>query len=146
MSKYVIEKIRILDEMSQEGEVVIRNHLSKKLKVYIAFPKETLENNDKRIEDFSEGDILEGNIVIEWVIKPQKTNKSLRHKQPKKSSHTEAVVEVVEIVDEYSLYALTSIIEEKILIEFEHKVNFNVGDRIYVEGNLAIYSADYLDL
>lgn len=83
MSKYIIEKILMQDDITQEGEVVIRNHLSKKLKVYIAFPKETLENNDKLIEDFSEGDILEGNIVIEWTGIPQKTRKSLRHRQPK---------------------------------------------------------------
>ena len=70
----------------------------------------------------------------------------MRHKQPKKSSYTEAVVEVAEIVDEYSLYAFTSIIEEKLLIKFEHKVDLNIGDRIFWEGNLAIYSADYLDI
>lgn len=70
----------------------------------------------------------------------------MRHKQPKKSGYTEIVVEVAEIVDKYSLYTFTSIIEEKMLIEFEHKVDFNIGDRIFLEENLAIYSAEYLDI
>ena len=129
------------DEISEEGGALIRNHLSKKLIVYFVSPQETLENNDEKIEDFSDGDI-----AIKWVTKHQKTNKSLRHKQPKKSGYTEIVVEVAEIVDKYSLYTFTSIIEEKMLIEFEHKVDFNIGDRIFLEENLAIYSAEYLDI
>lgn len=70
----------------------------------------------------------------------------MRHKQPKKSSYTEAAVEVAEIVDEYFLYAFTSIIEEKMLIEFEHKVDFNIWDRIFLEGNLATCSMGCLDI
>ena len=148
MSKYVIEKILEQDDITQEGRIVIRNHLSKKLILFILFPEETLGNNGKLIEDFSEGDILEGNIVIEWAGIRKKTSKSLRHKQAKKSSfsYIEAVVEVVEIVNEDYVYALTSIVEEKILINFEvEKVNFNVGDRILVNGSLTIYSDDYLE-
>lgn len=146
MSKYIIEKILLQDDITQEGEIVIRNHLSKKLILFILFPKETLGNNGKLIEDFSEGDILEGNIVIEWAGIRKKTNKSLRHKQPRKSSYIEAVVEVAEIVNEDYVYALTSIVEEKILIQLEdEKVNFNVGDRILVHGGLTIYSDDYLE-
>ena len=116
MSKYIVEKIIMQDEISEEGGALIRNHLSKKLRVYFVSPQETLENNDEKIEDFSDGDI-----AIKWVTKHQKTNKSLRHKQPKKSGYTE-VVEVEEIVDKYSLYTFTSIIEEKMLIDLSIKL------------------------
>ncbi len=116
MSKYIIEKIIMQDEISEEGGALIRNHLSKKLRVYFVSLQETLENNDEKIEDFSDGDI-----AIKWVTKHQKINKSLRHKQPKKSGYTE-VVEVAEIVDKYSLYTFTSIIEEKMLIDLSIKL------------------------
>ena len=72
MSKYIIEKVIMQDEISEEGEALIRNHLFKKLRVRFVSPQETLENNDKKVEDFSEGDILEGNIIIEGVMNPQK--------------------------------------------------------------------------
>lgn len=56
--------------------------------------------------------------------------------------HIEAVVEVVKVVDEYSLYAHSSILEDCILIEFECEMDYKVGDRVFISGSLEINPID----
>ena len=76
---------------------------------------------------------------IDLVTISQKVNKELFHRQEIKSSpHIEAIVEVTQIIDEYSLYAISSIINDNVLIEFESVVDYKVGDRIFVIGSLML--------
>lgn len=83
--------------------------------------------------------ILEGHISIELVTFSQKADEDLSHHQEiQKSSHIEAIIEVVQIIDEYSIYALSSILNDKILIEFENAVSYKVGERILVIGSLEL--------
>lgn len=85
------------------------------------------------------GDILEGDLLIDLVSSSQKVNKELSHYQIiPNSSHIEAVVEVVQVIDEYSLYAHSSILEDNILIEFERAVDYKFGERILIIGSLEI--------
>lgn len=85
----------------------------------------------------NQGDILEGDLYIAYVAIDKKVDEDIMHRYPiPKSSHIEAVVQVCEIIDEYTLYASTSLIENKILVEFEHSVKYNQGDYIHIEGSL----------
>lgn len=45
---------------------------------------------------------------------------------------------MAQIIDEYSLYAITSIINDNVLIEFESVVDYKVGDRVFVIGSLKL--------
>ena len=47
-----------------------------------------------------------------------------------------AIVKVTRMVDCYSLYAISSIIDEEILVEFETIVNYQIGDKILIKGSL----------
>lgn len=63
----------------------------------------------------------------------------MMHKQTiEKSSYVEAILEVSHIVDTYSLYAFSTLLDHEILIEFEGIMNYKVGDTIYIEGSLEI--------
>ena len=41
--------------------------------------------------------------------------------------YVEAVIEVTQIIDKYSVYALSSVLDGNVLIEFENEVNYKVG-------------------
>lgn len=85
------------------------------------------------------GDVLDSNIRIDLVSNSYIDKDELMYSQSfEKSSHIIAVIEVVEVVDDYSLYAKTSICDERILIEFEDKMSYHSEDRVYVEGSLEI--------
>lgn len=58
------------------------------------------------------------------------------------SSWVNAVIEVTRSVDDYSLYAKSSITEEDILLEFETKVAYQTGDRLLINGSLEFEEKD----
>lgn len=86
------------------------------------------------------GDIIYGNISVGLVSSSQLTDEKISHYYPRilGSSWIVAVVEVTRIVDDFSLYAISSILNEEILVEFENKVNYQPGNRIRVEGSLEL--------
>ncbi|MCI8668502.1 MAG: hypothetical protein HFI34_03085 [Lachnospiraceae bacterium] len=85
------------------------------------------------------GDVLDGNIRIDLVSNSYKIKDELMFSQSiENSSHIVAVIEVEEVVDDYSIHAKTSICDERILVEFENKMFYHCGDRVYVEGSLEI--------
>ncbi|MDE7207199.1 MAG: hypothetical protein K2N90_08610, partial [Lachnospiraceae bacterium] len=89
------------------------------------------------------GDILEGDISIELITFSQRVEEDLAHYQEiDKSSHIKAIIEVVQIVDAYSLYAHSSILDDNILIAFENAVGYMAGERVLVIGSLELNKAD----
>lgn len=99
---------------------------------------EYLEKDGKSLKRKT-GDILEGTISINLVSISKRVDKALMHRQVmKKSSHIEAIVEVSQVIDDYSVYAFSSVSNDKILIEFEDTVDYMEGDRIFIEGSLEI--------
>ena len=49
-----------------------------------------------------------------------------------------AVIEITQIIDAYSIYAVSSILDNNIRIEFESAINYKVGERILVVGSLEL--------
>lgn len=135
MERYVINEIYA---DGYERYAIIEDVSSRKFVVHFLEYSEYLENNE--ISQIKKtGDIFKGNIKIDLVCVSKKTNKPIMFQQLiPKSSHIEAIVEVVELVDDYSLYALTAFSDNKILIEFENIIDYRIGDMIYVEGSLEI--------
>ena len=134
MKKYVI------NEISADGyerfAVIQRSGKDGKLSVHFLEYDEFLENSEESSKK-KKGDILEGDLSIELVSSSQKVDEELSYYQKiPKSSHIEAVVEVVQVINECSLYALSSILEDRILIEFESAVNYKEGEKILIIGSL----------
>ncbi len=97
---------------------------------------EYLEDNEKS-KKRDVGDIMEGEMAIGLVAVDKEVNATLMHKQLiPGSSHIEAIVRICKIVDDYSVFASSSLVNGLILIEFEHRVNYRKGDVIYLEGSL----------
>lgn len=136
MKKYIIneiytdgyERVAIIEEIGKD----------EKINVHFLEYDEYLANNEKS-QKREKGDILEGDISIDLITFSQKTNGSLSHRQEiQQSPHIEAIIEVVQIVDKYSIYALSSISDDNVLIEFENAVNYKVGERVFVIGSLEL--------
>lgn len=136
MKKYVINEIyadgyeRIAVIETIEHDVILNVHFIE-FDEYLEVGVETKKKQ--------EGDILEGNISIELVTDSEKVYEELNHYQEiPKSSHIKAVIEVLQVIDKYSIYARSSIIRESILIEFEDKVDYKIGDKVMIIGSLEI--------
>lgn len=136
MKKYII------NEIYSDGyeRFAMIEEIGKDVKVTVHFLEydEYLENSEES-QKKKKGDILEGDIAIELVNFSQKVNEDLIHHQEiQKSSHIEAIIKVVQIIDDYSIYALSSIVDDNVLIEFENAVSYKVGERILVIGSLEL--------
>lgn len=132
--RYIIDEIRT--EGYERFATIRELEQGVKLNVNFLEYEEYLENGEESGIK-KRGDILEGNISIELVTFSTKADEKLSHHQKiQESPHIEAVVEVAQMTDEYSIYALSSILDDTILIEFESAVEYRVGERILVIGSL----------
>ena len=140
MNKYIIktihsdgyERFAVVKELEHDVNLVV--HFWE----YDEYLETGEESKKKKI-----GDLLEGNLSIGLVTNSQKVDEELFYYQEiQNSSHIEAIVEVIQIVDEYAVYALSSILDKKILIEFESAVDYKVGDKISIIGSLEMADKD----
>lgn len=135
IKKYVIKEMTV--NGYERFAVIQGSGEDKELCVHFLEYGEFLENSKE--SSIKKGDILEGEVSIELVCSSKKVDEELSHTQKiSKSSHIEAVVEVVQVIDGYSLYAISSILQDCIVVEFESAVDYKVGDRILIIGSLEI--------
>lgn len=134
MGKYII------NEIYADGYERIANIMS--LDCYSNYTVHFLEcdeyiEKDIELEKRKVKDVLEGEMSIELVVVDEEVDNEIMHKQTiPKSSHIEAVVQVCQVIDEYSVYANSSISKNKILVEFEHVIDYEEGDKIFIKGSL----------
>ena len=55
------------------------------------------------------GDIIEGNLFIAWITEFERTDKELMYVQKNEYSGIDAVVEITEVINEFTYYAKNSI-------------------------------------
>lgn len=136
MKSYVINKI--YSDGYERFAVIREIGKDRKINVHFLQYDEYLESCEKS-EKKKIGDTLKGNISIQLVNINYKTDEILSHNQEIAGSpHIKAVIEVSKIIDEYSIYAHSSISDEDILIEFEKTIDHKVGDKVLVIGSLEI--------
>ena len=90
--------------------------------------------SDEKSQKRRTGDTLDGDISIQLITFSQKVDVDtvLIHRQKiQNSPHIEAIIEVTQIIDKYSMYAHSSITDKNILIEFESVASYKVGDNTY---------------
>ncbi len=111
---------------------------NKELTVHFIEYDEYLE--DKKITPKrKQGDLITGNVNIDLISYSRKEEKELIHNQSIPfSPHIEAIIEVSQIIDKFTLIANTSIISEHITINFEDEVDYRVGDKVLVNGSLEL--------
>ena len=132
----------VISEIYSDGyeRFAMIEDVEKNIKVNVHFLEydEYLESGEKS-QKKKKGDTLDGDISIQLVTFSRKADKALIHRQKiQKSPHIEAIIEVDQIIDEYSIYALSTISDRDILIEFENAVSYKVGERVLVIGSLEL--------
>lgn len=121
-----------------ERFVVVNTINNKNLIVHYIEYSEFLEDNEKTALK-NIGDIIVSDIKIDLVSNSYITNKKLGFIQEfENSPNIKAIIEVKEVVDEYTIYAQSSLFDESILIEFENKMMYKKYDRVYIEGSLEL--------
>ena len=89
------------------------------------------------------GDIIEGNLFIAWITEFEKTDEELMYVQKNEYSGIDAVVEITEVINEFTYYAKNSIVDRDIILDMEKDMDLKKGDRIYIEGSLQIELEEY---
>ena len=89
------------------------------------------------------GDIIEGNLLIAWITEFERTNEELMYVQKNEYSGIDAVVEITEVINEFTYYAKNSIVDRDIILDMEKDMDLKKGDRIYIEGSLQIELEEY---
>ena len=121
-----------------ERFVVVNIINNKNLIVHYIEYSEFLEDHEKTALK-NIGDIIVSDIKIDLVSNSYITNKKLGFIQEfENSPNIKAIIEVKEVVDEYTIYAQSSLCDESILIEFENKMMYKKYDRVYIEGSLEL--------
>ena len=89
------------------------------------------------------GDIIEGNLFIAWITEFERTNEELMYVQKNEYDEIDAVVEITEVINEFTYYAKNSIVDRDIILDMEKDMDLKKGDRIYIEGSLQIELEEY---
>lgn len=135
MKNYQIEKI-IPDFI--ERFITVTDVDKKKLFVHFMEYNECLDAGEES-QIRKPGDIICGNLAISLVINTHKTDEKLYYIQRHEGYPSiEAVVEVIEIVDEYTIFANSTLSDTPIKIEFENAQHLEIGDNIWISGSLEL--------
>ena len=89
------------------------------------------------------GDIIKGNLFISWITEFEKTDEELTYVQKNEYDGIDAVVEITEVINEFTYYAKNSIVDRDIILDMEKDMDLKKGDRIYIEGSLQIELEEY---
>jgi hypothetical protein len=89
------------------------------------------------------GDRIEGNLFISWITEFEKTDEELMYVQKNEYDGIDAVVEITEVINEFTYYAKNSIVYRDIILDMEKDMDLKKGDRIYIEGSLQIELEEY---
>ena len=89
------------------------------------------------------GDIIERNLFISWITEFERTDEELMYVQKNEYSGIDAVVEITEVINEFTYYAKNSIVDRDIILDMEKDMDLKKGDRIYIEGSLQIELEEY---
>ena len=89
------------------------------------------------------GDIIEGNLFISWITEFERTDKELMYVQKNEYNGIAAVVEITEVINEFTYYAKNPIVNRDIILDMEKDMNLKKRDRIYIEGSLQIELEEY---
>ena len=89
------------------------------------------------------GDIIEVNLFISWITEFERTNEELMYVQKNEYDGIDAVVEITEVINEFTYYAKNSIVDRDIILDMEKDMDLKKGDRIYIKGSLQIELEEY---
>ena len=145
MKKYIIADIGDdgdFDEFERMGLGIKTIDTNIRLNVYCLDKEEYIEGDKAR----KNGDMVEGNLYIQYAHFAQKTNLKLMHKltgieRTAVSPEIEIVVKVTRILDDYTICGITDFTDEEIPIKFYYiDKNKNTNKKLFKEGDTILIS------
>ena len=141
MEKFIIKKIEA--DFDERWLRVKKIDDGKEFGIYfVEFSEDVFMMNNISIKR-KVGDIIEGNLFIAWITEFERTNKELMYVQKNEYSGIDAVVEITEVINEFTYYAKNSIVDRDIILDMEKDMDLKKGDRIYIKGSLQIELEEY---
>lgn len=141
MEKFIIKKIEA--DFDERWLRVKKIDDGKEFGIYfMEFSEDVFMMNNISIKR-KVGDIIEGNLFIAWITEFERTDKELMYVQKNEYSGIDAVVEITEVINEFTYYAKNSIVDRDIILDMEKDMDLKKGDRIYIEGSLQIELEEY---
>ena len=141
MEKFIIKKIEA--DFYERWLRVKKIDDGKEFGIYfVEFSEDVFMMNNISIKR-KVGDIIEGNLFIAWITEFERTNKELMYVQKNEYSGIDAVVEITEVINEFTYYAKNSIVDRDIILDMEKDMDLKKGDRIYIKGSLQIELEEY---
>ena len=141
MEKFIIKKIEA--DFYERWLRVKKIDDGKEFGIYfVEFSEDVFMMNNISIKR-KVGDIIEGNLFIAWITEFERTNEELMYVQKNEYSEIDAVVEITEVINEFTYYAKNSIVDRDIILDMEKDMDLKKGDRIYIKGSLQIELEEY---
>ncbi|BBM43352.1 hypothetical protein JCM16777_1605 [Leptotrichia wadei] len=141
MEKFIIKKIEA--DFDERWLRVKKIDDGKKFGIYfMEFSEDVFMMNNISMKR-KIGDIIEGNLFISWITEFERTDEELMYIQKNGYDGIAAVVEITEVINEFTYYAKNSIVNRDIILDMEKDMNLKKGDRIYIEGSLQIELEEY---
>ena len=141
MEKFIIKKIEA--DFYERWLRVKKIDDGKEFGIYfVEFSEDVFMMNNISIKR-KVGDIIEGNLFIAWITEFERTNEELMYVQKNEYSGIDAVVEITEVINEFTYYAKNSIVDRDIILDMEKDMDLKKGDRIYIKGSLQIELEEY---
>ena len=141
MEKFIIKKIEA--DFDERWLRVKKIDDGKEFGIYfVEFSEDVFMMNNISIKR-KVGDIIEGNLFIAWITEFERTNEELMYVQKNEYDGIDAVVEITEVINEFTYYAKNSIVDRDIILDMEKDMDLKKGDRIYIEGSLQIELEEY---
>ena len=141
MEKFIIKKIEA--DFDERWLRVKKIDDGKKFGIYfMEFSEDVFMMNNISMKR-KVGDIIEGNLFIAWITEFERTDEELMYVQKNEYSGIDAVVEITEVINEFTYYAKNSIVDRDIILDMEKDMDLKKGDRIYIEGSLQIELEEY---
>lgn len=99
---------------------------------------EYLDVNEETVAEHDVGETMTCDLYILEADVKESASTELSYKQPVlHSPQIEAVVEISEIVDQWTVLAKSALTSENIIIEFSYPQEFPVGSKIQIVGELS---------
>ena len=141
MEKFIIKKIEV--DFDERWLRVKKIDDGKEFGIYfMEFSEDVFMMNNISMKR-KVGDRIEGNLFISWITEFEKTDEELTYVQKNEYDGIDAVVEITEVINEFTYYAKNSIVDRDIILYMEKDMDLKKGDRIYIEGSLQIELEEY---
>ena len=141
MEKFIIKKIEV--DFDERWLRVKKIDDGKEFGIYfMEFSEDVFMMNNISMKR-KVGDIIEGNLFIAWITEFERTDKELMYIQRNEYDGIATVVEITQVVNEFTYYAKNSIVNRDIILKTEKDMDLKERDRIYIEGSLQIELEEY---